>query len=57
MMKTATQSMDPHEAAQAFFGQDDASFAEMLTQLTANDPRLTAVFQRTRQRFLDKQND
>ncbi|MEL7179867.1 MAG: hypothetical protein AAFN63_08550 [Pseudomonadota bacterium] len=55
MMKTTTQSMNPQEAAQAFFGQDDASFTEMLRQLTANDPRLAAVFQRTRQRFLEQQ--
>jgi len=54
-MKNASQSMKPNEAALAFFGQDDASFGEMLLDLTANDPRLAAVFQRTRQRFLDMQ--
>lgn len=56
-MKDVSQSMKPHEAAQAFFGQDDASFSEMLADLTANDPRLVAVFQRTRKRFLDTQKD
>jgi hypothetical protein len=48
--------MDPDEAAQAFFGQDDEAFSEMLKKLTANDPRLTDVFYRTRKRFLDSQN-
>jgi len=54
-MKTTSKSMDPHEAAKAFFGQDDDAFTEMLSQLTANDPRLADVFQRTRKRFLDTQ--
>ncbi|HEV8035497.1 hypothetical protein [Yoonia sp.] len=48
--------MDPDEAAQAFFGQDDKTFSEMLKKLTANDPRLTAIFQQTRERFLNSQN-
>lgn len=52
-MKNTAQSMDPDEAALAFFGQDDASYAKMLADLTANDPRLAAIFQRTRRRFLD----
>ena len=47
--------MEPHEAAQAFFGQDEAAFTEMLAKLTANDPRLVAVFQKTRKRFLETQ--
>ncbi|PJI93155.1 hypothetical protein BC777_2025 [Yoonia maricola] len=55
-MKNTTQSMSPQEAAQAFYGQDEKSFSEMLSQLTVNDPRLVAIFQRTRQRFLDKQD-
>lgn len=55
-MKSISKSMDPDEAAQAFFGQDDEAFLEMLKKLTANDPRLTDVFQRTRKRFLDSQN-
>ena len=54
-MKHIYESMDPHEAAQAFFGQDDAAFSEMLSKLTANDPRLTAAFMRTRKRFLTAQ--
>ncbi|MFA8440876.1 hypothetical protein [Yoonia sp.] len=54
-MKDAAKSMGPDEAAKAFFGQDETTFAEMLADLTANDPRLAAVFLRTRQRFLDKQ--
>lgn len=52
-MKNTSRSMDPDEAAQAFFGQDESSFTEMLTELTANDPRLAEVFQRTRKRFLE----
>lgn len=51
-MKSVAQSMTPHEAAQAFFGQDDASFAETIAMLTKNDPRLAQVFQNTRRRFL-----
>jgi hypothetical protein len=54
-MKNVSQSMNPQEAAQAFFGQDDDAFSEMLATLTANDPRLADVFQRTRKRFLDTQ--
>jgi len=54
-MKNVSQSMKPDEAAQAFFGQDDAIFSEMLAGLTENDPRLVAVFQRTRKLFLDMQ--
>jgi hypothetical protein len=55
-MQSIAQSMEPHEAAQAFFGQDEAAFTEMLSKLTANDPRLVAVFQKTRKRFLETQN-
>lgn len=54
-MKNIAQSMDPHEAAQSFYGQDDATFSEMLAKLTVNDPRLKEVFQKTRKRFLDAQ--
>ena len=54
-MQSISQSMEPHEAAQAFFGQDEAAFTEMLSKLTANDPRLVAVFQKTRERFLETQ--
>ncbi|MGJ8589819.1 MAG: hypothetical protein ACSHXW_16855 [Yoonia sp.] len=55
-MKSISKSMNPDEAAQAFFGQNDEAFAEMLKKLTANDPRLTDVFQRTRKRFLESKN-
>lgn len=55
-MKSILKSMDPDEAAQAFFGQNDKAFSEMLEKLTANDPRLTEVFQRTRKRYLESQN-
>jgi hypothetical protein len=55
-MKSISKSMDPNEAAQAFFGQDDAAFSQMLKNLTANDPRLAAVFLRTRERFLQSQS-
>ncbi len=51
-MKNIAQSMSPREAAQAFFGQDDASFAETIAMLTKSDPRLAKVFQNTRKRFL-----
>lgn len=52
-MKAMTESMTPKEAAQAFFGQDDASFAETVAMLAKNDPRLARVFQNTRRRFLE----
>ena len=51
-MKSISASMTPDEAAEAFYGLDDASFAEALKKMTANDPRLSAVFQATRARFL-----
>jgi hypothetical protein len=53
-MKNASQSMTPDEAACAFFGQDDASFAKRIAELTKNDPRLERVFKSTRNRLLDK---
>lgn len=55
-MKDATRSMSPKEAAQAFFGQDDASFAETVAMLAQNDPRLAQVFQNTRRRFLQDES-
>jgi hypothetical protein len=55
-MKHIAQSMTPQQAAKAFFGQDDASFAETVAMLTKNDPRLAKVFLKTRERFLDSEN-
>lgn len=52
-MKTITQAMDPKEAAQAFYGQDQDAFTQMVEVLSSADPRLLAVFQRTRQRYLE----
>ena len=52
LVKDDVRSMSPEEAAQAFFGQDDASFAETVALLAKNDPRLVEVFQNTRRRFL-----
>jgi len=49
-MKNTSQSMTPDEAAKAFYGQDDASFAKMIARLTKNDPRLAKAFQNTRMR-------
>ena len=54
-MKNAADSMSPEEAAQAFFGQNDEAFAEMIGKLTKNDPRLVKVFEGTRQRFLQSE--
>ncbi len=53
-MKNVAQSMTPREAAQAFYGQDEAVFSEMLAKLAASDPRLVNAFQNTRKRFLEK---
>lgn len=52
-MKDISQSMTQREAAQAFYGQDEASFQDMVAKLTANDPRLSGVFKSTRRRFLE----
>ncbi len=53
-MKSIAQSMNPHDAAQAFFGQDDIAFSEMVAKLAASDPRLVDVFNRTRKRYLEE---
>ena len=52
-MKNVSQAMSPREAAQAFYGQDEASFSEMVAKLSISDPRLSDVFKSTRKRFLD----
>ncbi|MCK0096760.1 hypothetical protein MWU60_14360 [Yoonia sp. F2084L] len=52
-MKDAAQSMTQREAAQAFYGQDESSFYDMVAKLAANDPRLSDVFKSTRRRFLE----
>ncbi len=52
-MKSVSQSMTPLEAAKAFYGQDEAAFSSMLEKLTASDPRLARVFNRTRKNFLE----
>lgn len=44
--------MDPQQAAQAFFGLDDADFDQVVAKLAINDPRLVQVFQKTRARYL-----
>jgi hypothetical protein len=53
IMKTVSQSMSPREAAQAFYGQDEAAFELMIGKLAENDPRLVKVFQQTRKTYLD----
>lgn len=52
-MKSVSQSMSPQEAAQAFYGQDDVAFSEMISKLSSQDPRLAKVFQNVRRRFND----
>ena len=51
-MKSTSDSMSPDEAAKAFFGQDDATFALTIAKLTKNDQRLAKAFHTTRQAFL-----
>lgn len=51
-MKNIAQSMSPKDAAEAFFGQEDAAFSEMIERLAINDKRLVEVFKKTRDRFL-----
>ncbi|WP_159086892.1 hypothetical protein [Loktanella sp. Alg231-35] len=55
-MKSVSQSMSPQEAAQAFYGQDDAAFSEMVSKLASQDPRLLKVFQTVKRRFNDPKN-
>lgn len=56
-MKSTALSMTPDESAEAFYGLDDVSFAKALEKITGNDPRLSAVFQATRARFLRGRDD
>lgn len=51
-MKNVSQSMTPREAAQAFYGQDEDAFSQMVAKLAESDPRLVNVFKNTRNRFL-----
>lgn len=44
--------MSPRDAAKAFYGQDEAAFSEMIKKLAVNDPRLVAVFKKTRERII-----
>ena len=55
-MKIMSQSMSPQEAAKAFYGQEEASFAEMIAKLSECDPRLVKVFNQTRKNYLDGQD-
>ena len=41
------------EAAHKFYGQNDAEFALHIKQLTAADPRLAKIFEKTRERYLN----
>jgi hypothetical protein len=54
-MKNVSQAMSPREAAQAFYGQDEASFSEMVAKLSVSDPRMNDVFKSMRKRFVDGQ--
>ena len=48
-MKQAIKRAAPHEAAaKSFYGQDEDAFTKQVEQLAVNDPRLIAVFQKTR---------
>ncbi|MEO1640806.1 MAG: hypothetical protein AAFU41_16310 [Pseudomonadota bacterium] len=51
-MTSRVHSMDPQQAAQAFFGLDEPDFDKMIAKLAQNDPRLVQVFKNTRARFL-----
>ncbi len=55
-MKSVSQSMSPQEAAQAFYGQDEAAFSEMVSKLSSQDPRLLKVFQNVKRRFKEQKN-
>lgn len=51
---TENTHMLAEQAAAAFYGQDAASFAKEVTAIAGHDPRLIAVFQRTREHYLSK---
>ena len=51
-MSTETLSLSPQQAAEAFYGQSDQSFAAQLKQMGAVDPKLVKAFQRTREHYL-----
>lgn len=41
------------EAAKAFYGQNDADFADQITKIASADPRLIKIFENTRKRYLN----
>ena len=51
-MNQSNKLAAPHEAAaQSFYGQSDAAFTKQVEQLAVNDPRLIAIFQKTRAHY------
>jgi hypothetical protein len=55
-MKNTSQSMSPRDAAEAFYGQDEVAFAEMVERIAINDQRLVELFKNTRNRFIEGKN-
>ena len=51
-MPQAPRNTAADRAAEAFYGQTDAAFAQQLQDICRNDERLIAAFQRTRAAFL-----
>ncbi|WP_439154915.1 hypothetical protein [Yoonia sp.] len=41
------------EAAKAFYGQKESEFAEQISRIAASDERLIAIFEKTRERYLN----
>jgi hypothetical protein len=51
-MNQSSKLAAPHEAAaQSFYGQNEAAFTKQVEQLAINDPRLIAIFQKTRTHY------
>lgn len=51
-MRKRTDAAD--EAAEVFYGQNEASFLKQVRQICASDPRLIKAFQQTRETYQDQ---
>ena len=55
MQRSKLATIARRDAAQEFYGQDEASFEDHLRRLGATDPRLQRAFRNTRERYLKEQ--
>ncbi len=52
-MTIETKKTIADDAAEAFYGQSDHSFANQVADICRSDERLIAVFNRTRERYAE----